>query len=170
MTKKLHMHRTSLLFGACVLTVLVTVSGLQAASAATTQVPFKAFYSGSFTPTDTGFSVAGTGHASLLGSGTNVGTVVMLSQANPACPTTGFVVSNDEILTAANGDQIDLSILDMPCPVPGEPGIFDGISTYLITGGSGRFANATGQGYFNGRGDFNNLTFIYTFIGTISAP
>ena len=75
-------------------------------------------------------------------------------------------------LTAANGDQVTLTILDMPCPVAGEPGIYDGVSTYHITGGSGRYAGATGEGSFDGRGDFTNpseLTFTYTFDGTVSA-
>jgi len=45
-------------------------------------------------------------------------------------------------------------------------------STYHIAGGSGRFAGASGQGSFDGRGDFtnpNDLTFTYTFNGTMSA-
>jgi hypothetical protein len=95
----------------------------------------------------------------------------MQSQPNPACPTTGFVVTNDETLTAANGDQVTLTILDEPCPVPGEPGIYDGVSTYHISAGTGRFAGATGEGAFDGRGNFNNpdeLTFTYTFDGTIT--
>jgi hypothetical protein len=158
--------------GAGAVGALVTGLGLQPASAAT-HVPFKAVYSGTFIPTDTGFNVSGAGHATKLGSSTNQGTVVMLSQPNESCPTTGFVVTNDETLIAANGDQVTLTILDKRCPVAGEPGIYDGVSTYHITGGSGRFADATGEGTFDGRGDFNfpnNLTFTYTFDGTISVP
>jgi hypothetical protein len=156
-------------------TALVVGVGAPAASAttATTQLPFKAFYSGSFTPTSTGFSVSGTGHATELGASSDLGIVVMQPQPNPACPTTGFVVTNDEILTAANGDELTLTILDRPCPVAGEPGIYDGVSTYHVTGGTGRFSGATGQGTFDGRGDFNDpdhLTFTYTFDGTVSAP
>jgi hypothetical protein len=144
--------------------------GAQAADAAT-QAPFKGVYTGSFVPTDTGFSVGGSGRATTLGNSDNQGTVVIRAQPNPTCPTTGFVVTNDEVLTAANGDRIALSILDMPCPVADEPGIYDGVSTYHITGGTGRFAGATGEGTFDGRGDFTDpyhLTFTYTFDGTIS--
>lgn len=151
--------------------LIAFATGAHAASAATPR-PFQAFYAGSFTPTSTGFSVVGAGHATSLGLSTNLGTVVIQAQENPACPTTGFVVMNDEILTAANGDLVTLTILDKPCPVAGEPGIYDGISTYHITGGTGRFAGASGQGTFDGRGDFSdpsNLTFTYTFNGTISA-
>ncbi|HJQ43901.1 MAG TPA: hypothetical protein VJ831_12505 [Jatrophihabitantaceae bacterium] len=154
------------------LMALVVGVGAQAASAATS-VPLKAFYSGTFTPTSTGFAVGGTGHATTLGNSSNQGTVVIQSQPNPSCPTTGFVVINDETLTAADGDQLTLSILDQPCPVTGEPGIYDGVSTYHVTGGTGRFAGASGQGWFDGRGDFtdpNHLTFTYTFNGTVSAP
>lgn len=164
-------YRTALLpIAMSALIALVVGAGAQVASA--TSVPMKAFYSGSFTPTSTGFSVSGTGNATTLGNTSNQGTVVMQSQPNPNCPTTGFVVTNDETVTAANGDQATLRILDAPCPVQGEPGIFDGVSTYYITGGTGRFAAASGQGRFDGRGDFtdpNNLTFTYTFNGTLSA-
>jgi hypothetical protein len=166
------MRAALLPMGAGAVLVLALGVGVQAASA-TAQVPFKAYYSGTFTPTDTGFSVVGTGHATTLGNTANQGTVVIQSQPNPSCPTTGFVVTNDEILTAADGDQVTLSILDEPCPVAGEPGIYDGVSEYHVTGGTGRFAGATGKGSFDGRGDFtnmNHLTFSYTFHGTISAP
>jgi hypothetical protein len=152
------------------LTALVIGAGAHAASAATA-LPLKALYSGSFTQTSTGFSVLGTGHATQLGNSSNQGTVVMQPQPNPNCPTTGFVVTNDETLAAADGDQLTLTILDEPCPVQGEPGIFDGVSIYHITGGTGRFAGATGQGRFDGRGNFTNpseLTFTYTFNGTVS--
>src|SRR5689334_20579131 len=94
--------------------------GAQAATAATPH-PFRASYSGTFTQTSTGFDVVGAGRATSLGVSRNQGTVVMQSQQNPACPTTGFVVTNDEVLTAANGDQVTLTILDRPCPVAGEP-------------------------------------------------
>lgn len=168
---KLRTRAAQLALGTSAVVALVIGAGTQAASAAT-QVPFKGVYTGSFTQTDTGFSVGGTGHSTMLGNSSNQGTVVIQSQPNPTCPTTGFVVTNDEIFTAADGDQLALSILDMPCPVAGEPGIYDGVSTYHITSGSGRFAGASGQGSFDGRGDFTNpydLTFTYTFNGTISA-
>jgi hypothetical protein len=164
--------RATFLAGAAALMTCVIGIGVPAASAATL-TPFKAFYSGSFTATTTGFSVRGAGHATTLGLSKNHGTVVIQAQPNPACPATGFIVINDEILTAADGDQLTLTILDKPCPVDGEPGIYDGISTYSITGGTGRFAGASGKGMFDGRGDFtdpNNLTFTYTFNGTISIP
>ena len=170
MTRKLLKRSALFALGASI--ALVNISGSPVA-AATMQVPFKAHYSGTFVPTDTGFTVGGMGRATQLGNSNNQGTVVIQSQPNPACPTTGFVVTNDETLTAANGDQVTLSILDMPCTVAGEPGIYDGVSTYHITGGSGRFAGASGHGTFDGRGNFNvpnNFTFTYTFDGTISAP
>ena len=165
------MRSWQLLVAATALIAVVTGVGAHAASAATLH-PFKAVYSGTFTPTSTGFSVVGAGHATTLGLSTNQGTVVIQTEPNPACPMTGFVVTNDETLTAASGDQVTLSILDKPCPVTGEPGIYDGVSTYHITGGTGRFAGASGEGTFDGRGDFtdpSDLRFTYTFDGTISA-
>ena len=172
MTSNAHTRKTVQLVTAGALLAAAALTVPQAASAET-QAPFKARYTGTFTPTDTGFSVVGAGHATLLGRTTNEGTVIMQPQANPACATTGFVVTNDEVLTAADGSRITLSILDMPCPVTGEPGIYDGVSTYHITGGTGRFVNASGEGRFDGRGDFtdpNHLTFVYTFLGSITAP
>lgn len=172
MTRKTRRPARRILVAATALIAFVAGVGAHAASAATIR-PFKGFYSGSFTPTTTGFSVVGAGRATSLGLSKNQGIVAMQAQVNTSCPTTGFVVTNDEILTAANGDQVDFAILDQPCPVAGEPGIYDGVSTYQITGGTGRFAGASGEGTFEGRGDFtdpSNLTFTYTFDGTISAP
>ena len=168
MHRSLRVRTAYLVVGTSAFSALVT--GLPAASAAS-QVPYKAVYRGSFTQTNTGFSVRGAGHATHLGNSSNQGTVVIQQQPNPSCPDTGFVVTNDETLTAANGDHVTLTILDQPCPVPGEPGIYDGVSTYYVTGGTGRFAGASGQGSFDGRGDFtnpNDLRFTYTFDGTIS--
>ena len=79
------------------------------------------------------------------------------------------MVQNTQTLTAANGDQIFLSITDHPCPAGG-PGLFSGSDPYTITGGTGRFTGATGQGTFVGNGNFNNNTFTYMFSGEMSAP
>ena len=37
-----------------------------------------------------------------------------------------------------------------------------------MTGGTGRFANATGSGVFDGTGNFNTRTIICALTGTIS--
>ena len=140
---------------------------------AASQVPFAAQFSGAitFSPTASGFPVhvSGVGDASHLGRSSNSGTVVLLNEINSDCPTTGFVVLNTQTITAANGDQIFLSITDHPCPAGG-PGLFSGTDPYTITGGTGRFTGATGQGTFAGNGDFNTNTFTYIFSGQISAP
>lgn len=141
---------------------------------AATQVPFEAQFSGSMhlsnSPTGFPVNVSGTGSASYLGRSTNSAHVTQINEPNSNCPTTGFVVLNHGVLTSSqdNDDQIDVTIIDHPCPVG--PGLYSGSDSYVVTGGSGRFAGASGQGTFTGTGNFNNLTFTYTFSGTITAP
>jgi hypothetical protein len=48
--------------------------------------------------------------------------------------------------------------------------VYQGVGTYAVTGGTGKFAGATGQGTFTGTGDFINGTSACTFDGTIFAP
>lgn len=143
---------------------------------AATQVPFQAQFSGSMqlsnSPTGFPVDVNGSGEASLLGGSTNSAHVTQLDETNSNCPTTGFVVLNQGTLTSAHDsdDQIYVTITDHPCPVAGQPGLYSGTDSYTVTGGTGRFSGATGQGSFTGNGNFNNFTFTYTFSGTISAP
>jgi len=47
-------------------------------------------------------------------------------------------------------------------------GIYHGVGTYVVTGGTGRFARATGSGVFDGTGNFNTGTIICALTGTIS--
>lgn len=172
MFRKIYRRPAVLAIGLSALFALASTDGASRAIAAT-QVPFTAQFSGAitFSPTATGFPVhvSGSGDGSHLGRSTNSGTVLLLNETNTACPTTGFVVQNTQTLTAANGDQIFLSITDHPCPAGG-PGLFSGSDPYTITGGTGRFTGATGQGTFVGNGNFNNNTFTYTFSGEMSAP
>lgn len=112
--------------------------------------------------------LSGTGAASWLGASTNRGYVFVTGTAS-SCPTTGFAVENDETLTSStDGDQITLVIHDESCPI--SPGVFHGSGTYMVTGGTGHFAGATGSGTFNGIGDFNQGLFVFSLSGTISAP
>ena len=172
MVRKVYFLPTLSAIGMSATLALVVSAGPHTALAAT-QVPFTAQFSGAitFSPTASGFPVhvSGAGDASHLGRSTNSGTVVLLNETNTACPATGFVVLNTQTLTAANGDQIFLTITDHPCPAGG-PGLFSGSDPYTITGGTGRFSGASGQGTFVGNGNFNNNTFSYTFSGEILSP
>ena len=71
-----------------------------------------------------------------------------------------------DTFTAANGDKLTTAITMQLCPIA--PGIYHGIGTYVVTGGTGRFANATGSGVFDGTGNFNTGTIICALTGTIS--
>ena len=158
-----------------VLVALWCSSGPQTVLAAT-QVPFEAHYSGAMhlsnLPGGFPVNVTGSGNASHLGQSSNSAHVIQLNETNSGCPTTGFVVLNTGVLrpTQDSNDQIDVMITDHPCPVAGQANVYSGTDSYTVTGGTGRFAGATGQGSFTGTGNFNNLTFTYTFSGTITAP
>jgi phage-related minor tail protein len=78
----------------------------------------------------------------------------------------GFLVEMQDTFTAANRDQVTTAITMQLCPIA--PGIYHGVGTYVVTGGTGRFANATGSGVFDGTGNFNTGTIICALTGTIS--
>jgi phage-related minor tail protein len=78
----------------------------------------------------------------------------------------GFLVEMQDTFTAANGDQVTTAITMQLCPIA--PGIYHGVGTYVVTGGTGRFASATGSGVFDGTGNFNTGTIICALTGTIS--
>ena len=143
--------------------------GANSASAAGHQVPFQASYSGTaaFTSATTAL-FTGTGIASHLGYSTNVNHITVLSDPVTSCPE-GFANVNRETLTAANGDKLELTGLhDVGCPT--RPGVVHGTGDWTVTGGTGRFAGATGQGTFDGGANFNTGTFSFQLTGTISAP
>ena len=75
---------------------------------------------------------------------------------------------NTETYSAANGDTLTLTSQDVAIPVA--PGVLHGIGQWTVTGGTGRFSNATGNGTIDGYGDFNQGTFFFRFNGTISIP
>jgi hypothetical protein len=160
---------------AVMLTTIATIGiGVNSASAADTQVPFHASYSGTaaFTPATTSSPATalfrGTGIASHLGHSTNANHITVLSDPVTSCPE-GFANVNVETLTAANGDTLELTgPHDVGCPT--RPGVVHGTGDWTVTGGTGRFAGATGQGTFVGGADFNTGRFSFQLTGTISAP
>jgi len=71
--------------------------------------------------------------------------------------------------TAANGDTVSASFTGYATPTP-TPGVLAIVETATITGGTGRFAGATGS--FTTERLFNTITLTTTgsFSGTISRP
>ena len=147
----------------------IGIGANSASAAAGHQVPFRASYSGAATfNSATGTALfTGTGIASHLGRSTNVNNITVLS-GPVSCPG-GFANKNVETLTAANGDKLMLTgPHDVGCPI--RPGVVHGTGDWTVTGGTGRFAGATGQGTFVGGADFNTGRFSFQLTGTISAP
>lgn len=74
----------------------------------------------------------------------------------------GFIVVNGTAtLTAANGDQVSFRYA-VSTPFPDATGAFHARGTYVITGGTGRFAGATGGGAISADG--NTITLIETAV------
>jgi hypothetical protein len=145
----------------------VGLRAIPASAAGTHQVPFSASYSGKAiltSPTSATFS--GTGIATYLGASTNQGNSVVTG-LDSSCPG-GLANNHYETLIAANGDTLSLISYDVGCPMG--PGQFHGIGHWVVTGGTGRFSDATGQGSFDGHSDFNLQVFALQLTGTISAP
>ncbi len=145
----------------------VGIRAIPVSAAATHEVPFTGTYSGTAvltSPTSATFS--GKGIATHLGSSTNEGDSVVTGP-DSSCPG-GLANDHHETLTAANGDTLSLISYDVACPM--SPGTFHGIGHWVVTGGTGRFSGATGQGSFDGHSDFSQGVFSLQLTGTISAP
>jgi hypothetical protein len=128
-----------------------------AAPVSAQQVPFYAAYAGTagFTVFPTSGKYDGLGAGMHLGMSRVHGDISVLPTA-PSCPpgvSGGFTAQHSDTLTAANGDTLKLKINEDACPVA--PNVFHCIGTYSVTGGTGRFARATGAGVFVGDVNFS---------------
>jgi hypothetical protein len=147
----------------CVLSAL----GLSGPASAGDPVPFKGTLQGSYTRTGTfpffHLEPSGTGNATQLGqfSFTLPHDVNLLLL--PPGGTGTFV------FTAANGDTVSGTFLTSATPTQ-VPGVIHGVEYMTITGGTGRFANASGSFTTDRLVDTVNLTTVGSFEGTISSP
>ena len=110
-------------------------------------------------------TTAGTGNATHLGRIASDGSLTIVGEASCGNEV-GFAVEMQDTFTAANGDRLMTAITMQLCPIA--PRIYHGVGTYVVTGGTGRFARATGSGVFDGTGNFNTGTIICALNGTIS--
>ena len=110
-------------------------------------------------------TTAGTGNANQMGRIESAGSLTIVGEASCGNEV-GFAVEMQDTFTAANGDRLMTAITMQLCPIA--PGIYHGVGTYVVTGGTGRFAGATGSGGFDGPGNFNTGTIICALNGTIS--
>src|SRR5215469_18056318 len=136
-----------------------------APASAKDQVPFKGVVSGSvisITPLDQCNQLTEAvngGNASHMGRFTGTAEFVL-----DACNLT-YVGSY--VFTAANGDSISGPFVGSLTPTT-VPGVFDNTESAFITGGTGRFANATGTFNLGGQINLNTGTFSLPWEGTIS--
>jgi hypothetical protein len=145
---------------------VLAVLGLAGPALAQQQVPFKGGLNGVVqvgmpTPQGVPVLVNATGNATQLGQFTLAIPHIVNRAAMTAKGTYQFV--------AANGDRLTASFFGKAMPTA-TPGVLSIVETATITGGTGRFAGATGS--FSCVRLFNTITKMTagSFSGTISAP
>ena len=146
---------------------LVATLGLASVSA-DEMVPHKAKAAGSFIfAGESELELTGSGNAAHLGEITSNGTIAILG---PASCEGGFAIHDDQTLTSVDtGEQLIISVDGEACPTA-TPGVYRILAPFTITGGTGRFVGASGEGTALCFGDFINQTFSFTQQGTVSRP
>ena len=151
-------------------TILLLLIGLAFSTMtanASENLPFRLGDEGTITFTSPSTATTdGTGNATHMGRIASDGSLTIVGEASCIDNEVGFAVEMQDTFAAANGDQVMTAITMQLCPIA--PGIYHGVGTYVVTGGTGRFAGATGSGVFDGTGNFNTGTIICALRGTIS--
>jgi len=135
------------------------------------QVPFKGTVSGQIPP-DMGPPVPGSGgcvfdfFVSNSGNATHLGSFTGTSNFIPNVCDGSYTGTFHWI--AANGDSISGPFFGQLIPTA-TPGVFDNTETAIVTGGTGRFAGATGMFTLSGQVNFITSSFVLPFQGTISS-
>ena len=158
---------------ALVSTLALGVIGAPAASADASAVPVRATLAETIAPNPLCApntrctAIAGSGQATHLGHTTETAAVV--SSITIALPGGCNPESRTTTLTASNGDTLTLAATGTNCPasVPTMKTAFD---NYTVTGGTGRFADASGSGTISAAIDLATRTAVVTISGTLSAP
>jgi hypothetical protein len=146
---------------------VVSVLVFAGPAAAKAQVPFKGRLElggaivTPLTPPIVSVEIEGTGNATQLGQFT-------VSVPHLVNRSTGMLVGSYEF-TAANGDTLTADFVGHFVP-SGVPGVLFVVETATITGGTGRFAGATGSFTSERLVDTITGTVIGSFEGTISSP
>lgn len=151
-------------------TLVLGLAALLPAAATGSDMPFTARLSGSaaFTsPTSVEFH--GTGAATHLGKVVSAGMALLESPTEP-CPGgfLGYPNVHTETLTAADGDQLVIRMVNVGCPTG--PYTFHGTGHWSVVSGTGRFEGVTGVGTNEGNADFEVNTFELVLTGTLSRP
>ena len=85
-------------------------------------------------------TITATGHYEHLGLTTFVGKATMTGPSECG----GFTATEQETFTSANGDQLFASATDTACSTS-NPNVIHITASVTITGGTGRFADASGS-------------------------
>jgi hypothetical protein len=131
---------------------LVLLAFTATASAAPVERPFKGYLTGQvwFTPDPASPSPTGLwSDSSGCGDVSHLGATLMTGR-HPT-PTGDQITDGHETLVAANGDKLSITYSGYaPFPVIGVPSTIVAVTQFDITGGTGRFAHASGGGEMTG--------------------
>ncbi len=155
-------------FGAGLALAVVTVLGLTSPATAAGQVPFSGVFAGDYTVTP----IPNTPTATLVVSAAGIGSQVGFFEVEIPHVVNFATMSATGTyqLTATNGDKVDCTFTGQSTPI-GTDGVYVlVIEEITITGGTGRFAGATGSFTAVRLVDRANLRTIGYFDGTISRP
>jgi len=146
---------------------LLTVLSAFPAAFATHSTPFNGNGTGTFTDTSpTTVLITGTGYYDHLG----LTTLRFPSTITGPAACGGFTATEQDNYTGANGDSVYLTVHDTICPTS-TPGAFQLNGSFTVTGGTGRFVDASGSGTVSAAVTFTSATsgtFSGTQTGTIS--
>ena len=101
------------------------------------------------------------------GSGTPIGKSTFEDNVKVNTSVSPEIINGVDIITTANGDKI-FSTFTGYSPDPDEQGNYEVFNKDTITGGTGKFAGATGNFTVHVKGNFNLPTENTTFAGTIT--
>jgi hypothetical protein len=160
------MRRNSIVRLSLALLAVLALAGPAAAEGQEKQVPFRGVLEGVSTvtprtPPFVSINVEGSGHATQLGH-FDVSIPHVTNRSN------GTAVGSYEF-TAANGDTLTADFTSQVTPTD-VPGVVSVAVTATITGGTGRFAGATGSFVSDRVADIVNGIVSDSFEGTISTP
>jgi hypothetical protein len=142
---------------------LLVILSIFPAAFASVSVPFNGKGSGTFVDTSpTTVLITGTGYYNHLG----FTTLRFPSTITGTASCGGFTAVEQDTYTGANGDSVFQTVHDTICPTS-TPGDFTLNGSFTVTGGTGRFADASGSGTVQASIVFTSAT-TGTFSGTQS--
>jgi hypothetical protein len=139
----------------------IAAGTLASAASAGQGVPFNGSYTGTSSRSGSTVTITATGQATHLGESSEAITTAVTFSAAPCGSVAGTGTA-----TAANGDELVFNTSGTICPEGG--GLFVLSITRTITGGTGRFVDASGTLAVNGTANLVTEALSYTVEGSIS--